>query len=278
MLSAFANTGGGVVIWGIHAPKEKAEKATPAHDAGTLEKVLKELLNDAVEPPVPGVEILPIKQSGTDRGFVVCFIPKSHYAPHRAMWAEKEYYLRVNHSSVWMPTEVLRRMFYPHTEPRLIPHVELSVGQCQYLGNTGLSIALSVDLENRGSSSAKSTYIRPVAVGNYLLKATPSPLWEERKSKNEVGFACKVTIHPGERVGFLSHWTALPALYSALADLPETLRCHFSIFSENALPLYAEVVFKHSELRRCVIGPSTMNREAMVGPLETGNHGDVHGV
>ena len=113
-LSAFANSGGGVLIWGIRAPSRIADGLSLAANAAAFADRLRDWVNDAADPPVLSVDILALPRSATQpEGFVVCCIPPSPLSPHRAKWAVREYYIRTQDGSHPCTTGTLRRLFYP---------------------------------------------------------------------------------------------------------------------------------------------------------------------
>ena len=84
VLSAFANCGGGVLVWGIKAEKDKvtgidaANDCCPVPDVHQFVSRLQELHRQATEPPVLNVDYLAVPKSATDSsGFVACLIPES---------------------------------------------------------------------------------------------------------------------------------------------------------------------------------------------------------
>lgn len=87
-LSAFSNSDGGVVIWGVQTKKDKgvehAHSLNKVHDPLLHASELEKRLQHATDPLVRGVEIFAVPSTGGE-GFVVCFIPESDYKPHRAM-------------------------------------------------------------------------------------------------------------------------------------------------------------------------------------------------
>jgi hypothetical protein len=103
-LGAFANSGGGVLIWGIKAPNRFAEGVDLVTNATGLEERLKAFANDAVDPPVVGVEVFAVTAKSGSNGFVVCHIPPSGHSPHRSIWGEREYYLRTQDGNRPIPT------------------------------------------------------------------------------------------------------------------------------------------------------------------------------
>src|SRR5690242_7666517 len=95
-LSGFANSDGGVVVWGIKTDKEdRASELKPISLVAEFEARLKKSLLNAVQPFVDGVQIDTIlEDDGSMAGYVKVLIPRSEKTPHRALLAEREYYRR----------------------------------------------------------------------------------------------------------------------------------------------------------------------------------------
>ena len=95
-LSGFANSDGGVLLWGIESDREeRACDLKPIAHVAEFESRLKKSLLNAVHPMVDGVEIQLIPDdSDSAAGFIKCLIPRSEKTPHRAMRAGREYYRR----------------------------------------------------------------------------------------------------------------------------------------------------------------------------------------
>lgn len=94
-LSAFANTEGGVLVWGVDARKpktpdtmgrrlDKVEAMTPVDDPLKLRELLKDCLRDATIEPVRGVEYLTVTASpshGPGKGYLIYLIPEGANKP-----------------------------------------------------------------------------------------------------------------------------------------------------------------------------------------------------
>ena len=95
-LSGFANSDGGVLIWGVETGKEERARALkPIAQFGEFVARLKKSLLNAVQPMVDDVRIECIPDtSDPTTGFVKCLIPRSEKTPHRALRANREYYRR----------------------------------------------------------------------------------------------------------------------------------------------------------------------------------------
>lgn len=154
-LSGFANSGGGIVIWGIQTktinhldvPTNLALAAEPVQMQGLLTTHLR----DAVDPPVLGVKIRSIPSAGGE-GFVVAYIPQSELKPHRAE-VQEIFYIRAGHQHHSASPALLRQLFYPAANP--IAEVSLET-----IGGTptqGFDIA--VRLKNRGLTSIEDLFV-----------------------------------------------------------------------------------------------------------------------
>lgn len=156
-LSGFANTEGGVIVWGIDARKEKVADQKGVErlldvprstnllaDPMLFAQQLRELVRDATEHPVLGVEIVPVIEPGqTGDGFVVCFVPSGSDKPYCST-AESRYLMRAHPLSHTM----LRAMFYPRLQPRL----QLSLSMIAHNQNL---LSFQIHVHNTGTASAR---------------------------------------------------------------------------------------------------------------------------
>lgn len=128
-LGAFANSGGGVLIWGIRADRDPAtgvdavQEEAPVADVDLLVSKLKDLQPPATDPPIKGVVIHPLLLPGENtQGFVVCFIPESDAKPHRSEFGKndvKRFNMRIGDSTQECTVPLLRQLFYPKVYPRI---------------------------------------------------------------------------------------------------------------------------------------------------------------
>lgn len=257
-LSAFANAGGGLLIWGIHAPKRRAEKPSLTTDAAKLADRLSELQNNAVDPPIVGVELCAVTRPSAKEGFVVCLIPDSSHLPHRALWAEREYYMRVGDSNLSVPTAILRRMFYPQSTPCLIPKVKarLTIAKREPGAATSFlhvrddlyHLELSTSLHNCGTASASGVCVEMTADVGCKLQLGPlqSTDWSVTGGARN-RYDCRIAIHPGQTVEHISYMTS-PQGFDAPSDGAE-FRIAFNLFAHHSPQMVAAVVFTGAELK-----------------------------
>lgn len=174
-LSAFANTGGGVVVWGIgterHDGVDYASKIEKVPNPLTLKAQLEKQLQHGTDPLVSGVETIPIPSSG-DPGFVVCYIPESTYKPHRALLCTGHpYFGRFSHRTDIVPTTWLRRLFYPEKTLRLM-------GRLDVVANDSVESNWRINgfVANCGPVTAQSMYVQ--IVSNQICKFHAMGDWQ----------------------------------------------------------------------------------------------------
>jgi hypothetical protein len=241
-LSAFGNSGGGVLIFGIDAPDRLAVGVSLAPDARALAERLLDWTADATDPPVLGVDAVAVTESAAEtKGFVVCLIPPSPLLPHRAKWAKREYYIRTQDGSHPCTTGTLRSLFYPRTSCLLVPVVGASlscVGEDYHLG-------FRVRVVNRGLASAREAYI--VAGSTFGSKFYYADHFWRRIGINEAGVVCLETIHPGQEISFVPNLQSPDIAVSAWRDDADFVLT-FSVCARDMERLCWRVSFKGSEL------------------------------
>jgi hypothetical protein len=124
-LSGFANSDGGILIWGVETYKkdESAKSLKSITDVDGFIRSLKSSLLNSVQPFVDNVLIEKIPTDASEQvGFVKCLIPQSDKTPHRAMLAEREYYKRSTEGFYRLEHFDLEDMFGRRQKPLLVMH------------------------------------------------------------------------------------------------------------------------------------------------------------
>ena len=205
-LSAFGNTQGGVLIWGIGAKKiDKVDAAhsrplVPSPDA--LRTRLFELHHLATDPPLSGVEIEAVTVPNTGgKGFVVCLIPQGAFVPYRAEFNVRTYYMRVGDDAIIPSPVILRRLFYPQSLAKLEMRAVLSSERREHQGRMTDFWTYQVFLQNVGPSTAHEVYVLiqdNVPYDSDLGKGLyHGDNWQTKVAQpNKSGFYCQIPIHP----------------------------------------------------------------------------------
>ena len=159
-LSGFANTGGGVLVYGVKASRIKDGSEFDGIDAAygvdPLKKPrhfaqrLQDQVLEACVPHVRGVRIEPLLRAD-GRGYVICLVPESRNKPHRGRAAHDAYYQRIGDSFAVIPHALLRDLFYPRVVARVRPSFSVSL-----IESAEHPLRVHVQLENDGDASARS--------------------------------------------------------------------------------------------------------------------------
>lgn len=163
-ISGFANSNGGIIIWGIKA-KENENK----QDVATNKKPIKELtkflnlLNrlegQAVTPLVTGVIHKKLEISD-DLGYILTYIPESSFAPHMANYADNHYYKRSGDSFYRCEHYDIRDMFQRKQTAKLSLTVEnITKHNCPGRNDSWRYMMVLV-LVNEGKNYAKAPSIQ----------------------------------------------------------------------------------------------------------------------
>jgi len=204
VLGAFANSAGGILIWGVRAPNKIADGVDLVPDAQAVRDRLIALANDAVDPPILGIEVVALMRKRSKSGFVVCYVPVSDFLPHRSLWAKHEYYIRTQDGNLRIPTAVLRRMFYPQNLPVVVPVAKafITLG-----GDESYHLQMSIDLENRGRASAEDVAIYVIPIDQQFEFRCDTKQWNYQARRDGFYFRTNTTIHPDEILPWLTNST-----------------------------------------------------------------------
>ena len=154
-LSGFANSSGGLVIWGVLAKKNTqgidcASSLNEIEDVRLFLARLTEFTGMAVSPIVDDVKHRCIETSD-GKGIVVTHIPSSASGPHMAKMGEDRYYKRSGDSLYRLEHFDLEDMFGRRPRPELALYTRIE--------RRGLGVQVIIGITNLGRGGAKAPYI-----------------------------------------------------------------------------------------------------------------------
>ncbi len=160
-VSAFANTDGGVLVWGVDAratrqdPADVAKAKHPFDDPAGFVGWLQSVTSRVTVPVVTGVDHFAIP-TADGRGFVVTYVPASPSLPHRAARGE-QYFMRSGSSSVVIAHAVLAGMFGRRPAPYVRPLVVVMSADRGSPNQFRMRVGVSV--VNSGTVIARDAYV-----------------------------------------------------------------------------------------------------------------------
>jgi hypothetical protein len=141
-VSSFANSAGGIIIYGIEEeeqPPHKAKALSPIDPAKCSKERLEQVINSRIQPRIHGLRIHPVAldRSGPEKVSYLVNIPQS-FTAHQAY--DKKYYKRFNFESVPMEDYEIRQTM--HRQARPTYHVRLHANP---IGQDTLFVAGNVE-------------------------------------------------------------------------------------------------------------------------------------
>lgn len=135
-ISGFANTNGGVLVFGVEARSvakgpDVVQALKPIRGLAKFADLVRTGAKSLVEPVVAGVDVLPIVSPGDrDTGALAVFVPRSPGGPHRATGGTSDvkdrYFMRTADSTTVMPHRMLAALFAAPPEPKLVLTITLA--------------------------------------------------------------------------------------------------------------------------------------------------------
>lgn len=109
-IASFANSDGGIIIYGIKEENHKAHSLSFVNGNIFTKEWIEQLINSTIQRHIPDLKIFPIRfDNSILKSIYVIKIPKSVEAPHISR--DKRFYKRFNFESVYMEEYEIRQLY-----------------------------------------------------------------------------------------------------------------------------------------------------------------------
>jgi hypothetical protein len=232
-VSAFANSAGGQIIYGI---VEKDRKPVKVDDGSDLSREwIEQVIDSNVQPRLDGLVITPVPVGSGRHAYVLTIPQASGRAPHQA--PDKKYYKRQNFQSVPMEDYEIRDALRRATTPELYVELSFATGQTapvEFVDQSELSkpITLSVIVRNRSSQPAHYALVQ-VGIDAELPIQSLSPDF----------FSMRITGDDQQRQHWLGHRIISPPRMPIFKEADDALHRLSLFFSYPSNLRAGETIF-----------------------------------
>lgn len=261
-LSGFANSEGGVILWGLDTEKvdgvESLKSPEGYPDVTRFVSLLEDAVSGCTVPPVPGVRSIAVPLGeGSTKGFVATLIPVSLIAPHQTSDDSRAYYMRAGSSFKHVPHGVLAGMFGRRPSPEVSIHQLVTEAYSAFVhGHRKILIALRLELSNASSVVARNAYVswqaRELGSRKSELIAqfvTVGSKWDFTKADARTG---SVLAEEGNRLAPYSRTPVVNLRFVIMGEIEEGLDVDIYFGCESAPPRLQNIFISGVELQKCI--------------------------
>jgi hypothetical protein len=185
-ISGFANTGGGVILWGVSTTRHAhsgLDVLTQAEPLGNAAHFAHEVDTAAPTLAYPGLPYIPSqvlrRRSSDTRGMVVTYVPRTAGDPVQSV-SDRRFYFRSGDDFPEMPYDMLRRMFSATASPDLAPIFDARLVEL----NEDQSWSIPILLLNQSSAAARDAKIHVEFLNSEAIDSITSPNFRDVSGVN----------------------------------------------------------------------------------------------
>lgn len=165
-LSAFANSMGGLLVWGVEAKRNEdgidcAQRLHPIQDIERFKSDVIRLLSHAITPKHEGILVEAIHSANARSGYLLVLVSRSERRPHRCEFGDKQYFKRIGDSSMPMEHYDIEDSFKRTVVPSLEVKRKLEQGMSMTSAQNRImkELRITLSLHNDSATTARFPYV-----------------------------------------------------------------------------------------------------------------------
>ncbi len=234
-VSSFANSDGGIIVYGIREDNHKASSFSFVNGNDYTKEWLEQVISSSIQRHIPDLKIYPLRMDGQNEKTVYLVkIPKSTEAPHISK--DKRFYKRFNFESISMEEYEVRQLYGRKVRSKLLL-ADYVIGRLESNDKNKANLVFEVHAFNDGDVP-ESEYKLNVTFNDFKNELTP--FWNVHQTNYEytkmdhnklkISGVGQSPIFPGEKVNVIRFNLEHPliGLINALSDVTFEITLFYS--------------------------------------------------